>query len=91
MQHNFQLKGCIRIRNDGWRRTKTRNSGGEFVADRKQGWDGWVRAASDLMIRIKITTRMMWKRKKISNLTNLKGLKLDKANYKISSTYEFGL
>lgn len=28
-----------------------------------QGWDGWVRAASDLMIRTKITTRTMWKRK----------------------------
>jgi hypothetical protein len=30
----------------------------------KQGWDGWVHAASDLMIRTKITTRTVWKRKK---------------------------
>jgi len=29
----------------------------------EQGWDGWVHAVSDLMIRTMITTRTMWKRK----------------------------
>jgi hypothetical protein len=41
-QHNFQLRGRTRINQDGWCSTKTRNSGGEYVAGRKQGWDGWV-------------------------------------------------
>ena len=48
-----------------------------------------------------IRSRMGWNKdnsqndeggkKNFSNQTNLKGLKLDKANYKISSKYEFGL
>jgi hypothetical protein len=41
-QHNFQLRGRTRINQDGWCSTKIRNLGGEYVAGRKQEWDGWV-------------------------------------------------
>jgi hypothetical protein len=37
-QHNFQQRGRTRINQDGWCNTKTRNSRGEYVAGRKQGW-----------------------------------------------------
>ena len=33
-------------------------------------WDGWVLAASDLMIRTKITTRTMWRTKREKKFSN---------------------
>ena len=48
---------------------KNKKLGWEFVAGRKQGWDGWVLAASDLMIRTKITLEQCGRREKKNSAT----------------------
>jgi hypothetical protein len=53
---------------DGAAQKQETRVGNLWRVEKKQGWDGWVHAASDLMIRTKITTRMVWKRIKIQQL-----------------------